>query len=451
MATTDLRTGDLRSTLVGLTLPMLVGMVFHSLPGVADAYFVAPLGTAELAALGFTIPMVTLVSLVQIGFGIGVTVIVANAVGRGDAEHCRRVALDATILSLLFTLALVLFGLLLRPYLFTAMGAAPGIVPLASRYATIYFLCAVVPQGFVLTGTALLRGAGETRSSAFILMAVAVLNIAIDPLLIFGVGPLPRMGLAGGAAAMAAAYVVVSLPTLAVLSRRRLLNAPWPGIARLRQTWQVLSKTSVPAAFANSLEPIGALVVTSFVGAHGPVAVAAFGVVSRIERVLMIVPRGMGGALGPFAAQNWGAGQRERARAGHQLAGRYAIYWGTGALVAFGVLAGPLGRIFGSDARVAEMTTLGLRILPLGYAAMGYVTLTVSYFSATGKARLGALLGFLRALGLIAPLAAAGSSYGGMLGLLAGCAAAQVVAMLLALRMLRAGEPVDEFALEAQP
>jgi putative MATE family efflux protein len=442
MSTTDLRTGDVRAALRRLTVPMLFGLVSQSLIGVADAYFVAVLGTRDLAGLGFTIPVMTLVSLLQIGFGVGVTAVVAQAVGQGDAARHRRVALDAAILSSLFTLCVIALGLLALPRLFAAMGAAQAIVPLANQYMWIYLVWAALPQSIVATGSAVLRAAGETRSSALILIATSLINVALDPLLIFGVGPFPRMGLPGAAVAAALAYGTTSVPTLVLLIRRKLLHSPWPSSEQLRRSWHVLRKVSLPAAFVYSLMPIGALAVTWLVGAHGPAAVAAFGVVSRIERVLMIVPMAMGGGLSPFAAQNWGAGQKARAREAQQLAARYAVIWGLGALLVFAALSGPLGRSFGSDPHVAAITTLGLRLMPLGYAAMGYVTVTISYFNAVGQARLGAVLGFLRAFGFTVPLAAAGSMIAGLPGLFAGCVGGQLAALLLTSWASRRGAAV---------
>jgi putative MATE family efflux protein len=414
--------GDVGPVLRRLTTPMVLAIISMVLFNLADIYFVGLLGTSELAALGFTLPVVTFVNYLGLGLGIGTSATVARVIGEGGHEHAARIATDSLLLAALVAATVVVAGLAAIDPVFSRLGAGDVLLPYIRQYMGIWF--GGVPLIMLMTvGNSALRAIGDTRTVSRIMLSAALLNGVLDPLLIFGPGPLPAFGMAGAALATVTAWAAALITALYVLRHRaRLLVLEWPGIGRLMASWRMHLRISVPAATANMLTPIGTGLVTAMVAAHGAATVAAYGVVMRIESLALIVVLALSTSLPPFISQNLGAGRIDRVREGLRVSLRFVALWELGVygLILLGLPA--IAALFTDDPVVDRAIRTILCILPLSYGAQGVVILTNSSFNALHAPRNAVLLGLMRWFGCYVPLAWIGAHAAGVPGLFAGAA-----------------------------
>ncbi|MEM9459309.1 MAG: MATE family efflux transporter [Myxococcota bacterium] len=428
--------GPIGPALARLAIPMGLGIIFIIALNLADTYFVSMLGTAELAAMSFTFPVVSLVVSVVMGVGIGTTSALAREIGAGDEQAIRRLATHSIMLAVLLVIVVSGVGLVTQDLVFTLLGAEPELLPLLREYMTVWFLGAiflVVP----MTGMSAIRATGDTQTPMFIMMAAAIANIALDPVFIFGWGPVPAMGLRGAAIATLVSRSITLVLGLWVLRREDLLDLHWPSMAELRRSWWSILSVGLPAAITNALTPVATAVLTWLIAQHGTEAVAAYGVGSRVESLLLIAPLALGSALTPFIGQNWGAHHNERVARGIVLARNFSVAWGAGAWVVLALGGNHLADVFTDDPHVVDLVYQYLWIVPLSYGANGLVSVASAAFNAVDKAVRSTVLSALRSLGLAIPLAAAGSAVMGLRGIFIGIAVATVLSAGLAYLWMR--------------
>lgn len=428
--------GPIGPALAGLAVPMSIGIVFLILLNLVDTYFVGQLGTQELAAMSFTFPVITLVMSVTMGLSVGTTSAVSRAIGAGDERAVRRLTTHALFLAGAVVIVISVAGVLTQDYIFTALGAEEEILPLLREYMTIWFAGAaflVVP----MVGNGVLRAGGDAKTPMYMMMVAAAVNGALDPILIFGLAGAPALGLAGAAIATLVARSVTLVVAFVFLKRRNMLDLHIPGVSELMDSWKKIVSVGVPAAITNALGPVATAVMTALIATEGHEAVAAYGVGSRVEGLLLIAPFGLTAALTPFIGQNWGAHHVERVATGLKLSNRFVFAWGVAAWVVLIFAGGLLASVFTDDAQVIGYVRDYLWIVPLSYASSGLVSVASAAFNAVDRAVRSTLLSATKSLVLAVPLAFVGSALGGIQGIFAGIAAATVLTSVVATIWLR--------------
>lgn len=432
----ELLTGPIGPAIRRLAVPMALGIVFILAIDLCDTYFVGLLGTAELAAMSFTFPVISLAVSTVMGISIGATSALSREIGAGDEQAVRRLATHAMLLAVLIVLLVSGLGLLTQDYVFVLLGASPELLPLLDAFMTIWYLGAVflvVP----MIGMGAIRATGDGSTPMYIMMTAAIVNVILAPIMIFGWGPVAGMGLRGAAIATVIARSITLVLSLVVLRRKDLLDLHVPSAAELMRSWTRILSVGLPAAVTNALAPVATAVMTWLVARHGTEAVAAYGVGSRVEGLLLIVPMALGAALTPFIGQNFGAHKEDRVARGIVVSRNFAVAWGLGAWLVLALGGNRLADVFTDDPRVAEMVHTYLWIVPLSYAANGLVSVASAAFNAVDKAVRSTLLSALRSLGLAIPLAALGSAFFGLPGVFIGITTATVLTAALAYLWMR--------------
>jgi putative MATE family efflux protein len=423
--------GDIRKILISLTVPMALGIVFVIAIDVTDTLWVGLLGTDELAALSFCFPVIAAVMSASMGLGIGATSAIARAIGAGDEQRVRRLTTHALVLAFLIVAALSLLGLLSQRWLFGLLGAEGRLLDLVIEYMTIWFIGSafvVIP----MIGSAAIRATGDMRTPMWIMFTAAVINGLLDPLLMFGLGPIPAMGLKGAAYASLAARMTTLTATLWVLDRRLgMLERRIPGLDEMLSSWRMILSVGLPATLTNMLGPLAAGVMTSLIASHGIHAVAAWGVSTRIDSLVMIPVMALTAALTPFLGQNWAADRSDRVANGLILARRFAIAWGLGGALLLGLFGQHVGGLFSEDPQVVEFIGLALLIIPISYAATGIVMVVSASFNAIDQAMRSTLISMLRSLLLAIPLAWIGDRVAGLPGLFTGLVLASLLTAVI--------------------
>ncbi|MBD3366955.1 MAG: MATE family efflux transporter, partial [Candidatus Eisenbacteria bacterium] len=355
---------------------MVFGIVGMQGFNLADTYFVGRLGTNELAAISFTFPVVFVIAGLALGLGMGTSAVVSRAIGEGDRDKTTRLATDGLVLALLIVAVLVTIGLLTIDPLFRALGAGGDVLPLVRRYMSIWYfgmIFVVVP----MVGNNAIRATGDTLTPSIIMLIAVGMNFLLDPLLIFGIGPFPRLEIAGAALATVCSRAVTFSVALWVLSKReRMISLRFPGLAAVWSSWRRILFIGVPLSLSNILIPVGIGVITRLVSAYGPPAVAAFGVATRVETLSLTVIMALRSVMSPFVGQNWGAGRFGRLRRGIRLANRFAFFWGVGAAVVLAVIARPVAGAFSENPEVIERIIDYLWIVPASYGFRGILLLS---------------------------------------------------------------------------
>lgn len=377
--------------------------------GLVDTFFVSLLGTEPLAAISFTFPVTfTLISL-NIGLGIGTSAIIARYLGSGDETHAKEFATGALILSTLMVGALALVGLFTIEPVFALLGASPALMPYISDYMVVWYLAGVF-LALPMVGNSVLRASGDTKTPSLIMAAGGGINALLDPLLIFGWGPIPAMGIQGAALATLIAWGIGVAWILYLLAVKRKLMLPrLLTLQELRFTSSGILRIGLPAAGANMLTPIAGGVLTKIISTYGAGAVAAWGVGNRLESIASIVVLALSMSLPPFISQNYGANKIDRVKEAYERAIKFVLVWQFGVFLVMWLLSPWIAAAFTTDPEVASLIQLFLMIVPVGYGFQGIVILSNSSFNAMHKPMSALLMSVVRLFVFLVPIAYVGS------------------------------------------
>jgi putative MATE family efflux protein len=377
--------GSVGKTLIRLTIPMIFGMIGIVAFNLVDTFFVGRLGTNELAALSFTFPVVIVINSLALGLGTGASAVISRAIGEGDHYRVKRLTTDSLILSVLVVMCFVVLGLLTIDPVFRMLGATSRTLPLIRQYMRIWYL----GVGFVvipMVGNNAIRATGDTKTPSIIMLIAVAVNTTLDPLLIFGLGPFPRLEIAGAALATVFARATTFTVAVWVLGYRdKMLTRVIPTLRTVVDSWKCILFIGIPTAATRIILPIAMGVVTRLVASYGAEAVAGFGVATRIEFFALTVVRALSSVLMPFIGQNWGAGKHDRVTSGVSVSNKISLLWGALMFAVLAVAAAPIARIFNSDPSVVSTTTLYLRIVPTGYGVYGVIILAAAVLNVLHK------------------------------------------------------------------
>jgi putative MATE family efflux protein len=433
----NLTEGPVGRTLIRLTIPMLFAILAMVVFNLVDTAFVGRLGTKELAAISFTFPVILVINSLAGGLGVGASAVISQAIGKGDRYRVQRLTTDSLALAVMVVAFFSLVGLATIDPLFRLLGATPDVLPLIRQYMTLWYI-GVIFVVIPMVGNAAIRATGDTKTPAAIMMVAAGVNLALDPLLIFGIGSFPGLGLTGAALATVIARAITLIASLWVLVRReRMVIWSRPKLKEVSRSWNQVLYVGLPAAGTNVLVPISAGIITGMVAAYGPEAVAALGVGTRIESMGLGVIMALASVLTPFVGQNWGAGRLDRVRLSVSYAQRFALLWGAVLFILLAVSGRSVALIFNDDAIVVATLVDYLRIVPLSYGLLGVLMLATAALNALNRPLQSALLTVLRLFVLYIPLAIVGSVLFGLQGIFGAAAIANGLAGVAAFFWLR--------------
>lgn len=419
------------STLWSMTWPMFFGIATLISFNVVDTLFISLLGTQELAAVGFTFPVTFTIISLSIGLGIGTSAVIAKQLGAKHYQDAKDAGSSALYLSGLLVLILASLFFLANDAIFQRLGASPELMPIIHDYMYIWYLGApllVVP----MVGNSILRAAGDTKTPSLIMGLGGLCNAVLDPLLIFGLGPFPALGVKGAAVATLISWVLGFLLIFYwLVYRRKLIAATPPKWASFSAACRRVLAIGLPAAGANMMTPLAMGVLTALVALYGAEAVAAFSVGSRLESLAILGVLTLSMTLPPFLSQNYGAGQLERVISGYKIA-LYAVLIVQLAVYLILILASPaIQYAFAREQEVADVLAIFLWILPLGYGAQGWIILTNSAMNALHLPSKAFMLSVIRLFATYVPFAYAGHVLGGLTGLFIGAVLANIVTAAL--------------------
>lgn len=410
--------GPINKTLIQMTIPMVFGLFGMVAFNLVDSFFIGQLGDGkiELAALGFTFPVVLILGAIGMGVSMGASAVISRAIGEGDRDKVQRLTVDSLMLAVIFAGVFVILGLLTMDPVFRLLGANPdSTLPLVKEYMEVWYLGVIfVIVPFV--GNSAIRADGDTLTPALIMTSMVGLNILLDWLLIFGIGPFPALGLKGAALATLIARACSLVMGLIVLIRRDMLTFIFPSVDRIWESWKSILHIGLPASATNLVVPLTTALITNLVAQFGEAAVAALVVSARIDLFAIMVVVALSSVLGPFVGQNLGAGNINRLQTGIQTSQRFGLVWGLVMLVVLGLAAPWVAPIFSKDPQVIEHIILYLHIVPFGYAARCIYALDNTILNVLNKPLTASLVTIGQMLGIYLPFAYLGANLWGLQG-----------------------------------
>ncbi len=418
-------------TLFKLSIPTITAFSFHTLFNFIDRLFLSYVGEVEFAAVGMAFILQMVLISIGVGFSIGTTSLVARYTGAGQRSDANRAASHALVLAGCVYVPIGFLGPLFSERFFQLIGTSAEMIPHVTGYTDIILVGAVF-QLFMMTGNGILRGEGNTIAPMRAMMTATFINILLDPLLIFGPGPLPALGVKGAALATVTSRAMGCFVLYGSLFSRD--NLVRPSFRRFKFSrgyimgiWGVGGPTTL-ATLANS---IGLSVIFILLKPYGDSAKAAFTMGFTYQQVALLPVVGISSGVLTMVGQNFGAGNIDRIR--------YIITRGT-AVSVFGMaivttfysLARyPLAKVFLSSPEVLEAGVLLLPILSLGYPFQAVRTIVASVFQGLGMGMRSLILSFLQMVILSLPLAMLGNVLIGFPGIWIGLVSGHALASLI--------------------
>ena len=380
----DFTTGNLNRAILLLAIPMVLEMVLESLFAVVDVFWVGRLGADAVATVGLTESLLSLVFAVGLGLSLSTTAMVARRIGEKDPEGAAVAGVQAIAIGLVLSILVGLPSFIYAPHLLHLMGASPQIVAVGSGYARI----ALAGSGAIMMlflNNAIFRGAGDAAIAMRLLWVSNIINLILDPCLIFGWGPFPKLGVTG------AAVATLSGRSIGVLYQFYRLLKGTERIRILRRqvhlNFSVLLRL-LRVSFTGILQ--FAIAHTSWIGlvrivsVFGSAALAGYTIAIRILIFVLMPSWGLSNAAATLVGQNLGAKQPERAETSVWRTGLYnMIFLGVIGLF-FVVFAEPIIRLFTSDPAVIPLAVSSLRILSYGNIGYAYGMVMLQAFNGAG-------------------------------------------------------------------
>jgi len=424
-----LLTGPIPQVLRQMTIPMIFGMISILMFNLVDTFFISLLGTKALASISYTFPVTFALNCITMGIGVGLSTIIAHLLGQDKTVGAARFATHGVLLAVVLITITSGLGLAAIHSLFTILGAPKELLPLIDQYMHVWYLSIpllVIP----MAGNSVIRATGDTKTPAKIMILAGIINGVLDPLLIFGWGPFPELGIQGAAIASALSWLGACIWSLYILIRREHMLAP-PCARYLIGDWKKILKIGTPAALSNAMIPLSCALLMILISNHGTAAVAAYGAAQRVESILILVLMALTSALTPFIAQNVGADNHQRSFDGLFISMRFALIFQMGVFITIIPLSIPLASLFSQEPSVKSLLWHYLLVVPFSYGFQGIVMLLVSGLNALHKPFKAFQWSFMRPFLFILPGAWLGSYWFGIEGLFIGIALGNMLGGIL--------------------
>ncbi len=380
----DFTAMGVKRAIVLLSIPMVLEMAGEALFAVVDVFFVSRLGVGAVATVGLTESVMTLIYSLAWGMGMGITAVVARRIGEKDEAGASRAAMQGVLLAFALGLLLAVPGMLYAPAILRIMGAEAAVIEEGSAYTAIMFGSNVVI--LLLFGiNAIFRGAGNALVAMTSLWVANIINCILDPLLIFGIGPFPELGVTGAAVATAIGRGCgVGLQFWYLFSpdgKVSLRGAPWRVDAGVMAGIVKVAAGGVAQFWIASASWV---FLVRIVSAFGSEAVAGYTVAVRVIIFSLLPSWGIANAASTLVGQNLGAGQPGRAARSAWLCGHYNMLFMVGVAVLFWAFTPGIIGFFTDEPTVLSYGIDALRIVCLGYFFYGYGMVLAQAFNGAG-------------------------------------------------------------------
>jgi putative MATE family efflux protein len=378
--------GPIGTALVRLSIPIILGNLLQTGYQLTDAFWVGRLGAAAVAAVSVSFPVMFLVIALGAGFGIAGATLSAQYMGAGRQDLVNHVAAQTMMMVTATSVVLGAAGFAVAPYLLELLGVAPDVHAGALGFMRVSFVGIIFNFVYAMF-QALMRGVGETRTPLLIVLGTVVLNFLLDPLFIFGLGPLPPQGVMGAALATLTTQGLAAALGIAIFLRgRHGIQLSWRGFrpdpAYIKRAFFL----GLPGSIELATRGLGPMLLSFLVAGFGTVILAGYGVGSNILLFVTIPAMGMSQAVSTLVSQNMGAGNLNRAARVTLLgAGASFVILSVVGLVAWIIAPALVAFFVPGSPEVIDEGARFIRIMSLAWGGIGVQLCVVSAFRASGN------------------------------------------------------------------
>ncbi|MCJ7815039.1 MAG: MATE family efflux transporter [Xanthomonadales bacterium] len=368
-------------------------------------FFISKLGDTPLAAVSFAMPVIWLMYGIGIGFEAGAASCVSRAIGKKDSGLAKRLTTDTLVLGALVAFLLCFAGLATIGPVFSLLGATPEVMPLVTDYMKVWYWVAPLDMALWIS-LASIRARGNTLLESKVITAAALLNLAMDPVLIFGLFGFPRMEIQGAAVATLLSNGIMLLFTLALLTFRLKVYAnPLAPVKVILDSWRHMLHIGIPAMITNAIIPVSSGIVVAMLATYGVEAVAGYGIAMRIEPIFLIPFYALSAVSSPFFGQNFGAGKFDRLLEARRVITRFCLGFGLALAVVLALIARPMAGLFSDSESIRMVAVYYLWIVTVSYGAHGLVMSVNASFNGMGNPLPGVIISTCRVFIVFLPLA----------------------------------------------
>ena len=422
---------------LSMSLPMMVSMLVQALYNVVDSYFVAKVSEDALTAVGMAFPFQNLMISVAVGTGVGVNALLSRSLGAKDQQTANRSAENGVLLSALSALVFMAAAPLFAPPSFVAQKATPAIVQQGAAYLRI---CGGLSFGLFLEVIfeRLLQATGRTFYTMITQGVGAIINIIMDPVLIFGLGPFPRMGVAGAAAATVLGQIVAAILALAFNMTRN--HDIQPTLKGFRPSGKIIGQiysVGLPTIVLNSISSIMTFGMNLILISFTSTAVAVFNVYFKLQSFVFMPVFGLNNGLVPIVSYNYGARKKQRLMEAIRFGSALAVGIMLVGLVVIQLFPAPILSLFEASPDMLRIGVPALRIISLCFVFAGFNVICSSAFQALGNGVLSMVVSIIRQLVVLLPAAFLLSLTGNVNAVWLSFPIAEVASLLLCVLFLR--------------
>ena len=380
----EFTSGSIRRAIFMLSVPMILEMMMESVFFLVDAYFVSSLGANAIATVGLTESVLTLVYAVAIGLSMGVTAIVARRVGEQDIDGASQTAVQSIFLGIVVAAVISVIGIVFPKEILALMGAEQDLINEGYRYTQV-LLGGNVTIMLLFLINAVFRGAGDASVAMRVLIFSNLLNIVLDPIFIFGLGPVPAFGVQGAAIATTIGR------GSAVIFQLLILFYGWSKIKVAFKDLVFRAEIMLNLVMV-SLGGIGQFIIGTsswvflmrIMAEFGSEVLAGYTIAIRVLMFTLMPSWGMSNAAATLVGQNLGAAKPERAERSVWKTGKYNAWFMLAVSIFYLLFAEVILRIFSNEALVIEYGALSLRVIAAGYVFYAYGMVVIQSFNGAG-------------------------------------------------------------------
>ncbi len=390
----EFTSGSIRRAIFMLSVPMVLEMMMESVFFLVDAYFVSSLGANAIATVGLTESVLTLVYAVAIGLSMGVTAIVARRVGERDITGASQAAIQSIFLGIAVALVISVLGIIFPKEILALMGAEPDLIADGYGYTQV-LLGGNVTIMLLFLINAVFRGAGDASVAMRVLIFSNILNIILDPLFIFGFGPVPAFGVQGAAIATTIGRGSAVIFQLLIL---------FYGWSKIKVGFKdIVFRAGVMLNLIRiSLGGIGQFIIGTsswvflmrIMAEFGSEVLAGYTIAIRVLMFTLMPSWGMSNAAATLVGQNLGAHKPKRAEASVWKTGKYNAYFMLIVSIFYLLFVEMIIKIFSDEALVIEFGALSLRVIAAGYVFYAYGMVIIQSFNGAGDTKTPTIINF---------------------------------------------------------
>ncbi|OUP05074.1 MATE family efflux transporter [Anaerofilum sp. An201] len=423
--------------LLSMSVPPMISMLIQSMYNVVDSIFVARLSQNALTAVSLAFPLQNLVLAVAVGLGVGLNACIARSLGAGDPEKANDAAAHGLVFTTIHALLFVLVGVFgTRPFL-QMFTTDPEVLEMGCQYSYIV-ICLSFGSLYHIFIEKIFQATGNMVAPMILQGVGAIINIVLDPILIFGLFGLPAMGVPGAAIATVAGQMTACALAVALFVKGDCpVRIHMKGFRLKGAVAAQVYSVAVPSGLMVALPSLLVGMLNAILSAFSQTAVAVFGAYFKLQTFVYMPASGLVQGMRPIMSFNYGAGRRDRM---HQILRSSLLVTGGIMLVGwllFTLLPGPIMALFGADARMSAMGASALRIISLGFVVSTVGFVLAGAFEALGKGVQSLTVSMIRQLIVIPPLAWALSKPFGLAGVWASFPIAELLAAVVAVVLYR--------------